>query len=211
MNRRTAVLLAVLTIALILGFQLGTPKITQAVTAASIDTTPSWNGVQFISSFGAPNTATYGQTITVPADTTTTLTKFSFFLEAPTSAIFRGFVSQWDGSKAVGTLLYESAPISTTQSAPFEEIVFNISGGLKLNAGQQYVLFASTSKDPVQPASSGRWGSTNNTAYSGGQFVFLNNGTDPSQWTSTAWSTIAQDLAFRASFVGHLFLPLIRR
>jgi hypothetical protein len=213
MNRRTTVLSAVLTIALVFGFQLGTPKITQAdanATVTVIDTTSSWNGTQYISSFGMPNTATYGQTISMTADVPP-LTQFSFFMEISPTVVFRGFVFGWDGSKAVGTPLFESAPMSTTQGANFEEIVFNIPGGIVLNAGQQYVLFASISKDPVQPNSAGRWGATVNTAYSGGQFVFLNNGTDPSLWTSTAWSTIAADLAFRATFGWQLFLPLIMR
>lgn len=37
----------------------------------------------------------------------------------------------------------------------------------------------------------------NNTAYAGGQFVFMNNGPDPTQWTTSTWSNIAQDLAFQ--------------
>ncbi len=213
MNRRTIVLSAVLIIVLVLGFQLGTPKITQAdVTAASIDTTPYWDGVQFISPFGMPNTATYGQTISMTAGTATLLTQFSFFMEVSPTAVFRGFVFGWDGSKATGTPLFESAPMSTTQGTNFEEVVFNIPGGIVLNAGQQYVLFASTSKDPAQPNSSGRWGSViSNTVYSGGQFVYQNNGADPAKWTSTAWSTIAQDLAFKATLQWQLFLPLIMR
>jgi hypothetical protein len=41
-----------------------------------------------------------------------------------------------------------------------------------------------------------------NAAYPGGQFVFINNGPNPAQWTTEAWSTIAQNLAFRVGGLG---------
>ena len=34
--------------------------------ATLVNTYPGWNGTSFISSFGVPNTETYGQLITVP-------------------------------------------------------------------------------------------------------------------------------------------------
>jgi hypothetical protein len=216
MNRKTIVLFAVLTITLVLILRLGIPKITQAAanatttsidtaldipsaTPPSIDTTLYWNGSSYISSFGMPNTATYGQTISM-TEGSATLTQFSFFIAVSPTTIFRGYVFEWDGAKATGAPLFESAPLSTTQATNFEEVVFKIPNGIVLTAGKQYVLFASTSKDPAQPNSAGKWGSVNsNTHYSGGQFVYLNNGTDPSQWTSAIWSTIAEDLAFKAT------------
>jgi hypothetical protein len=48
----------------------------QALT--TIDTTPYWNGTSFISVFGYPNTATYGQVVTVPS-TNDTVLRFLFF------------------------------------------------------------------------------------------------------------------------------------
>jgi len=84
--------------------------------------------------------------------------------------------------------------------------------GIVLSAGQQYVLFASTSKDPAQPNAAGKWGAVvTNTVYSGGQFVYLNNGADPALWTSRSWSAIIYDLAFRATLYWQNFLPLILR
>jgi len=47
--------------------------------AQIIDTTPQWNGTSFISSWGIPNTATYGQTIT-PTAGQTRLSSFTFQL-----------------------------------------------------------------------------------------------------------------------------------
>ena len=48
-----------------------------------------------------------------------------------------------------------------------------------------------------RPHSECRWGSVTNTAYAGGEFVFINNGTNVSQWTTIRWSGIGEDLAFR--------------
>ena len=211
MSRKNIFHTAELIIALIVAFQLGIPTIARAASIGNIDTTPSWNGTTFISSFGSPNTATYGQTIMAP-EGTNSLTSFSFFLLGPTTMVFRGFVADWDSvnKKVLGTPLYESAPRGVSQSANYEEVVFNIPGGLALKAGQTYVLFASISKDPGQPNSAGKWGSVgNNTAYPDGQFVFMNNTNDTTMWTSTAWSTISQDLAFKANFTWHYFMPMI--
>ncbi len=178
------------------------------ITNPSIDTTPYWDGVKFIKSFGMPNTASYGQTISLTESAA--LSQFSFFMAVTPTAVFRGYVFEWDGLKATGTPLFESAPMSTTQGTNFEEVVFNIPDKIALSAGKQYVLFASTSKDPAQPNSAGSWGAVfTNTVYNGG--VFLNNGTDPTKWISSTWGTIAADLAFKATLHRPVFLPVIIR
>ena len=166
---------------------------------ASIDTTGVWNGSNFISSFGIPNTQTYGQVIQIPTGVTQ-ISSFSFRIKAPTTLAFRGEIYAWDGAKATGAALYDSAPVSTTNATIFEAISFT-TGGTSVTAGQQYVLFASSSKDNTGHSGGGQWGSVgNNTAIAPGQFVFMNNSTDDTQWTSATWSTIAQDLAMTAAF-----------
>jgi hypothetical protein len=47
--------------------------------AQNIDTLSQWNGTTFISSWGVPNTATYGQTFT-PTNNQTRLSGFTFEL-----------------------------------------------------------------------------------------------------------------------------------
>src|ERR1035441_1217952 len=62
-----------------------------------------------------------------------------------------------------------------------------------------YVLFATTSKNQVT-ASACEWGSLPDlAAYSAGSHVFMNNGADPSQWTTVAWGTEPFDLAFEVN------------
>ena len=165
----------------------------------TINTIPSWDGSTYISSFGRPDTSTYGQVITVPAGQTS-LSSFSFELQEPSAAIFRGEVYAWDAgnSRATGASLWESAPRSTTQGDSFEKVTFT-TGGVPVTAGQQYVIFATVSRDE-QPDAYGGWGYVDNSTYAGGSFVFQNNGTDVSQWTSSPWTVYDLDLAFQAQF-----------
>jgi hypothetical protein len=165
--------------------------------AQGINTISGWNGTSFISSFGVPDTATYGQTVTVGAGASP-LKSFGFEIGyCGADVTLRGSVYAWDGTKATGPSLYESPGTTVTNSSAFQLVTFNV-GDLSLAPGT-YVLFASTSNDQTGALHSGcQWGSVgNNTAYAGGQFVFLNNGPDPAKWTTTQWSSIAQDLAFR--------------
>lgn len=77
-----------------------------------------------------------------------------------------------------------------------------VTPGIVLMSGQQYVIFASITRVPGAP-SAARWGAlTNDTTYPGGRFVFINNGTDESQWTGTNWSFISEDLAMKVDILG---------
>jgi hypothetical protein len=165
----------------------------------NIDTISSWNGTSFISSFGVPNTATYGQTITVPAGGTV-LNGYSVEIgQCSASVTFRGSVYAWNGTMATGAALFSSSTQSVPADASYHLVSFN-TGSLNLPAGQ-YVLFASTSADQGSaPPSACRWGALpNDTTYTGGNFVYLNNTADTTLWTTSAWSNIAEDLAFRVN------------
>lgn len=165
--------------------------------AQAINTIPGWDGTSYISSFGVTNTATYGETVTVPAGAAP-LNRFSFEIgNCSANVTFRASVYAWDGTKASGPSLFVS-PATTVNSGSTYQLVTFSTGGITLPAGT-YVLFASTSQDQTgAPSSACRWGAvTNNTAYAGGQFVFLNNGPNPGQWTTSPWSAFSQDLAFQ--------------
>jgi hypothetical protein len=173
----------------------------QAVT--TIDTTPYWNGSDYVWEFGYPNTATYGQVITAPSTSDTVLKSFSFYMNLPSTCTFRGYVYAWDGSKATGSVLYESETRWTSGSGDFEEVAFE-TGGVALTPGAQYILFASTSEEVGSGV--GTWGSPLQEVYGGSSndYIYINNGSDPSQWTSTNWDFppyVIADLAFKATFV----------
>jgi uncharacterized protein with beta-barrel porin domain len=172
--------------------------------AQSIDTTPQWDGVNVISSWGVPNTATYGQTIT-PTSGQTSLSGFTFYLTqtSGTAPQYQAFVFQWDptNQKITGPALYSSSLMTAPSGSGFSAVTINASG-VKLAAGQQYVLFLTTSTQSPQANGSYKWGAVTNTTYGGGQFVFFNNGTNFAQLSSGTWSSLNQDLAFQAFLSG---------
>ena len=170
-----------------------------------ITTLPDWNGSLSVSSFGYPNTATYGQTITAPL-VDTVLTSFSFEMNlpgiasAPANTLFKGYVYAWDGDSASGAQLFTSPEVDRSING-FQLITFD-TGGIALTPGTSYVLFASISG--LQGAGLGSWGRPDGNVYSGGEFVLLDNGMDASLWTTSAWVTgdngLGGDLAFEATF-----------
>ena len=160
-----------------------------------INTIPSWDGIRFVEPFGAPNAATYGQTITVTPGSAV-VSSFGFEMgHCNATVTFRGEIYAWDGAKATGPSLYEGPATDLGSSDTFQLVTFN-TGALTLPPGA-YVIFATTSRDQVT-ASACEWGSLPDlAAYPAGSHVFMNNGADPSQWTTVAWGTEPFDLAFR--------------
>lgn len=170
--------------------------------AQNIDTTPYWNGTTFISSFGRPNTATYGQTITADSSSRR-LTSFTFNVMRQSGADipFQAYVYAWDSvsSRATGPALFES-PVMTISGTTYTAYTVS-TGMLSLTPGRQYVLLFTTTNIPGANGTARYGALTNNTQYAGGQFVFINNGTlGLASLTSLPWSFIAEDLAFTATF-----------
>jgi hypothetical protein len=193
--RRVAVLLVLILSGLVL--------VASAAADTTIDTISLWNGTDLICSFGNPDTATYGQTVTVPAGDTT-LRSFTFaMVNVPSTAVFRGEVYAWDGPdfRAQGPSLFESAPTSTPGLGE-QDITFTVPHGLALSPGEQIVIFASVSKDYNESTlGTGCWGGTSDETYAGGEFVYLNNEGNPSAWTADPWSSyVMPDAAFMAHF-----------
>jgi hypothetical protein len=153
------------------------------------------------------------------------LDSFTFYVDLPTSTIFRDEVYAWDSStgnpahntagNATGPALYESGPTSIPSYGNGftpQQITFTIPGGLALTANTQYVLFITTSRDngPLNPPGTAGFGGyvpTGTTGeYSGGDFVWIVDNGDPTQWTNplNPWSQFKafgqDDLAFQATF-----------
>jgi hypothetical protein len=170
--------------------------------ASTIDTTPTWNGTQFIDAMGEPNTATYGQTFTVGSDNV--LNDFTFWLDDrdPAPVDFAGYLMAWDGVKATGNILYQSGKRSTAGNAGMEPFTFN-TGGTSLTSGQQYVAFLSASNFFDEIDSLANMGSLRSDVYAGGDFVYFNNSSSFSQLTTTNWDCTGGcfgDAAFVANF-----------
>jgi hypothetical protein len=171
--------------------------------ASAINTFNSWNGTQSITPFGCPDTTTYGQIITVKGKTMLSKFSFAWMYDGTNggSLVARGEVYAWDGTKATGSALWESKPVTFA----FTDAVFHIvdfkPGALPLTDGAQYILFASIDRDYAKCTNSYTvaWGAVNDTTYAKGEFRYQNNAGDPSKWTTEAWNGFGLDLAFKAA------------
>ena len=166
----------------------------------TIASTNGWDGLTCRYPFGETNTATYGQTFVAP--TASRLLSFTLFLAPsndPGSVDFKFYVMAWDGAKATGAVLYASQATNTAGRLGVQAYSFQ-PDSLSLVAGATYVAFLSAQFDGII----GHAGAGANAGgYPAGHFVYLDNGSDFSKVTTTAWSGMADlDLAFVANFEG---------
>lgn len=153
------------------------------VQAGFITTLPIWDGIQYAGGFGEPNTATFGQTITVDAAQGTFLTDFTFQVATdPTNTSrFQAYVMAWDSANklAIGNVLFQSGVITNVGPAvaPSPFVAINVvTNNLQLAANQEYVLFFNTSNNFDGSNDFASFGSIHPDAYAGGSFVYNNNG-----------------------------------
>jgi hypothetical protein len=212
-----------------------------ALANTTITNNPAWNGTSATSGFGYTVnyccTQTYGQTVTVPASDPN-LDSFTFYVDLPTTLIFRGEVYAWDpttgvpanntSGNATGPALYESGQTHTTAYDPngriFEPITFN-TGGIPLTAGKQYVLFFTISQDYAANAPTagmtGFAGVTTTDTIPGGDWVYTtcttfdaagncSTGGDPTQWTNplNPWSNQVAFGVYDLAFTATFSPPL---
>lgn len=189
-----------------------------ASAATTIGSGPPGSEYQCV--WGVPNTATYGQTITVP-QRDNVLDSFTFHVTqnrelpsgtptGPVDIVYKAYVYEWNGSSAVGSPLWESPGPQTLTTTVEAQAVTAETGGVALQSGVQYVLFLSVSEtyDSNAPFAGACWmypeaGMT--STYDGGRWYFINNGDDTTQWTTSRWTgnwVGDVDMAFSASFSG---------
>ena len=172
-----------------------------------IDTLSGWDGTSSLSPWGTPDTATYGQVVTIPEGDGIACgdppclkrvmkhEKYDISAHAGTGTMtFRAEIYGWDGTKAT-TKVFESKPMTlqlTEGDASYKAVTIN-SKHAKVMAGQQYVTFLSVSKDyeANPPNLEAQWACNYSDVYAGGSAVYLNDGGDESQWTTQAWSSIS--------------------
>lgn len=199
--RRAAVAIGIGAVAL-----AGIPAANAAETALTFDTWSSWTpGDGVIGGFGHPDTATYGQTITIPAGKHK-VRWFRYYMQAgPNSGTMtmRGEVYGWDGVKATDEVAETNKKtLTVTAGDPtFMPVKFRVKGA-RVKPGEQYVLFATVSKDyeTTDPNVWTQWPCFSGTdPLPGGNTVWINDTGDESQWTTVAWSGISSyDMGFQA-------------
>jgi hypothetical protein len=155
----------------------------------------------FVWPFGSPNTATYGQTITVEPDSV--LSSFTLYLNSTpylNNLDLRGYVASWDGEKAAA-ILYTSDTRRATARDGLLAFTFD-TGALSLAPGGKFALLLSVSGLGNQGVVQYAMPTTGET-YAGGDVVYANNGSDLAALTAEAWNCPEcgmGDAAFKASF-----------
>jgi len=172
------------------------------VSATVINTYPQWDGTTSLAAFGHPDTATYGQVITIDSGLDQ-VRKFKFsqsLFGGSGTMIYRCEVYGWDGTMATD-FVWESEPKSFVPTGTYQPTKCRPKGQAPVVAGQQYVLFLTVSKDyeETAPGLSTQWGCIYADVYPGGGVVYINDTGDESLWTTVPWSQIPSfDFAFKA-------------
>jgi hypothetical protein len=187
------------------GLALAVATATPAVAASEWDLDFTADATGTVQSFGVPNTATYGQLITVP-DGPIELAAFSFDVNLPATVVFRGVVQEWDTGTgmATGPELYQSEARSTA-GAGVETVTFT--PDIPITAGT-YVIFMTVSYDYAGGSGTGQWSASEADVYPDGHFVFMNDSGDINLLTTVPWSVYSwMDLGFVVEFNGAPVTP----
>ncbi len=172
--------------------------------ASTVSTLPDMNAS--VGNFGAGATATFGQTITAPAQDSL-LTRFAFVLEnfggAPLEADAE--VYAWDGAGVLGPALFQSAPFTIAANSaadPLAGVLYRATPNITLSAGGQYVLLFTTSGLQSSQSAAAQFGAVTPATYTDGSLVTLESGNDHSALSGSSdyFVNPSYDLAFQADF-----------
>ncbi len=157
---------------------------------------------------GVVSTPGFGQTFTVP-DGATTLLHFSFFLATSgnmtaSMSTYEAFIMQWNGTAAVGDVLYSSGERTASPCCPVWEENF-LTGNLPVTAGTQYVAVVWSYSGNLVHSAAALDGDYVNS-YSGGSSLFPHSCEDV--LIGCGWVTQAgQDKEFVATFTSVATVP----
>lgn len=150
------------------------------------DSISPWDGTTSVQSWGDPNTATYGQTFSVPQNGDNVLTSFTFAIrDTGTPVDHDAAIYEWGGDRPVGGALFST--FGTTSGSGAYELYSYSTGGVALDPTRTYVAFLSASN--YFPTGGGAaWGHPQNQDFiPGGEFVFINNGGNFNDMFNNAW------------------------
>jgi len=156
--------------------------------------------------FGNPNTATYGETFSVPTNDDLSLESIGFYMGGPQvdgDIVLSAYIATWTGTNA-GNLLFSSAWVDYPADYPNTgdaELTFDTSALYRLAPGEELVAFLSVSQYYGQSVGES-YISVGTPTIPGGNFVFCNNGGDFAELFNSPWSDTGAkpDWAFTADF-----------
>lgn len=172
--------------------------------AATIDTSSFTN--TSVTSWGNPDTTTYGQSFTM--DTAATLQSFSFWINDYGGAIsYVAHIFAFTGSQTIGGSLFNLAGTTAGANAYLETTVSL--GSLAVGAGQYVALMQATSN----PSKGDFRLSIGADAYAAGSFIYQNNRGDLSRLgthplNDGGYTPGTDDLGFRLEYTQIAAVPL---
>ena len=176
----------------------------ESTLAEDIDTHTSWNGSNSVTSWGYPNTLTYGQYFLAP-DGETAVHSFDFYLRpagTPADIKYKSYLYQFDSSnlRVVGGEIWSSGQktLSNTTSG-FKQVTSTVSSG-SITPGETYVIFLSAYDQGNTDRSVWGFGINSSSVLDSSAFLFRND-EDPTS-TDTEWENFIGfgDLAFKVYF-----------
>lgn len=158
------------------------------------------------------NLDTMGQTFVAPINASR-IVDFSFWTqggyESTQNVSFRGYISEWDGAKATGAILYQSDIRTSTKKwgEGTERFDFN-TGGTDLLPGKNYIAFLSAIDCYTTPPDHSAWiylmADFHDPQYKDGRLVYTSSHGSYYSFTSSDWvqndGIYDIDLGFHATF-----------
>jgi hypothetical protein len=151
-----------------------------------------------VSTFGYPNSGTYGQVFTAPV--TDVMTSFTFYLGTGLDAGMVGVLGTWNGTAAWDegfgspTTLYTSAVVPTSAGG-----AFTFTPNVQVTAGTRYVAYVTVFGQPGKGATTMPLGDDSNPWL---DYFVWNNQTDPNGNPSWNYFLDFGDVRFDATFGG---------
>ena len=171
---------------------------------------PAWNGTSVFAQMGETPTlpataATWGQAFSLPPGHRV-LRTYSYWLSDspvfyPDPLDFAAYLMQWNGQRATGPILYQSAVQTIDGVAHGEFRRFDFRINRNLDPGNQYIFFISNSQFfdgiPSMAFPAGLAADIDPSSH----LVNLDNESDFTQITTTSWHQTPQwDMVFEARF-----------
>ena len=176
--------------------------------AVTIGTALNGLSGHIISTFGEPNTLTYGQTFKAPSVVNSGLNSFSLWIDpiGGPATKFEGYLATWTGTKA-GTILWSSPEVTTIPGSNGLTRVDYSNILVDLDPNERYVFFVTIVNAMDGIDDSAVMAIESGNTYSDGDFVFLNHSTF-ANLTAFTWSLIPLDTEFLAEFVAVNHVPV---
>jgi hypothetical protein len=163
-------------------------------------------GEQYNTTYGIWQSSAWGQTFRLVSGDDKYLKSLTFsvldsiYQGNPDNIDFTTYIYQWDGSKIIGSPIFNSSPLSTDNSGNPNEFVLDL-GLVEIATGVDYIWIL----NPIHDQLEGTGGVSVGNPYGGPQYQYANgefyifnfNNSEIAPLFTNNWSSTNRDLAFR--------------